>query len=107
VNVLNDRIFDLTNKENESKKETKSVRSTKKLDSTDYSSPSKNLNPNRSIHLADFDTNTSAIVGKASTAHIEDESTSSKATTTPNNINRITAPETPSSSIRQRQCAQQ
>ena len=99
MNVLNDRIFDLTNKENESKKETKSVRSTKKLDSTDYSSPSKNQNPNRSIHLADLDTNSLAID--------EDESTNSKVTTTPNNINRITAPETPSSSIRQQQCAQQ
>jgi hypothetical protein len=105
VNVLNDRIFDLSNKENNEKKketlkkEAKSVL-TKKLDSADYSSFPNHLNPNRSIHLAEFDTNTSAIV-------VKDESKSSKATATPSNINRITTPKTPSSSIRQRQCTQQ
>ena len=66
MNVLNDRIFKLVNKENnETKKEGKNI-ITKKHELADYSWSPKHLNQNRSIHLSDFDTNTPIIVDKAS-----------------------------------------
>lgn len=137
VNNLNKQIYELNNKENDSgsNKPTSSDSGSNRPPSATIlqqgliTSLSRKLyggaidtgvegsprpqDPNRSTHLADFDINTSSLkpiptVDQESKAPTITTTTATAASATPSHLNRsVLPPETPSSSLRQRNCAQQ
>jgi hypothetical protein len=115
IEMLNKQIIEISNKENTSANDSLYLQATKNLFQKKLldSSPMPvgvagvvQAAANKSTHLADFDLNSSAsiLVPKSTNP----ESVNEQSGTPNSNANKTTTtPATPSSSLRQRQCAQQ